>query len=177
MYRDLSSAVCRRKITQQAATVPLCMIAERSVMPALPEAMSANHAGAPRQPSLAEEIAEMEEQAIVTGALQAEVERHGMKHSIDKSPKGQQPLSPTDAGVSNTPRRAQVRVNASSPVKTYPDGSTWTIEDGASSEEENAPEDDEPLSEDQSRRSHVAGACASSGDAEGPVDAREKCIK
>ena len=40
--------------------------------------------GSPRQPSLAEEIDEVEKQEHVTIALQATVENHGMKHDIIK---------------------------------------------------------------------------------------------
>ena len=115
------------------------MVAERNSKPAFPEAMAATRSDGLRQPTLAEELAEAEAQRVVTGALQAKVEHH----SMEESPKGQKPLTSTSARVTVTPTRTQKKVKTPSHVKTFPDGSTWTIEDGASSEEEEqVPEDD-----------------------------------
>ena len=123
--------------------------------------MARGDLGSPRQPSLADEIAELEEREKVTKALQAAESEHGMsKHGIVYSPKGP---TPQKKGVSKTPKKTKTP----SPIKTYPDGTSWTLEDGAESEEERQESDQDEDGEGQNRSSTVAGACASSGDAEG----------
>ena len=93
-----------------------------------------------RQPSLAEEIEEVERERRVTRALQAKVEpQHGM---TQKSPKGHTPQTPGDAGVTNTPKRTPKKVKTPSPVRTDADGRQWTLEDDYS-EEENEEEEEE----------------------------------
>ena len=133
------------------------------------------------QPSLAEEIAEVEREQRVSKALQATVEQHGItEHGIAReSPKGQKPLTSASAGVSVTPKRTQKKVKTPSPVKTFPDGSTWTIEDGASSEEEEqVPEDGGGRQNDKTSQSpHGGGARASPGCAAGQLDAAEQFIR
>ena len=94
-----------------------------------------------RQPSLAEEILEAEREQRVSKALQAQVEEHGI--ITNDSPKGRKPQAQGNSGVSGTPKRTPKKAKTPSPVKTSPDGTTWTIEDGASSEEEKGELSDE----------------------------------
>ena len=55
----------------------ICMVAERNLGPASPQAMDRTPGAARRQPSLAEDIDEIEREHRVTRTLQA-VEAHGM---------------------------------------------------------------------------------------------------
>ena len=104
-----------------------------------PEVAAASAAARMAQPSLAEEIEEVEREQRVTKALQAQVEEHGMI----TSPKGRKPQAQGNNGVSSTPKRTPKKAKTPSPVRTDPDGKQWTIEDGASSEEEQGEESDE----------------------------------
>ena len=115
------SRVARSKVLLLTATVPLCMVAERPLAnPRKTSAMARDSCGSPRQPSLAEELAEVEEQGHVTGALQAKVELHGIQHGIAKSsPQGQEPQTATSTGVSTTPKRTRVKVKTPSPLKYF----------------------------------------------------------
>ena len=66
-----------------------------------------------RQPSLAEEIEEVEREQRVTRALQAKVEpQHGM---TQHGPKGHTPQTPGGAEVSNTPKRTPPKGQNSEP--------------------------------------------------------------
>ena len=86
--------------------------------------MAAPAIGASRQPTLAEEIDEIERAEVVTTALQA-VEQHSMTQGT--SPKGRKPRN--DTGVPNTPQRAPKKGKTPSPVRIDPDGQAWELED------------------------------------------------
>ena len=120
-----------------------------------------------RQPSRAEEILEVEREQRVSKALQAQVEEHGI--TTKESPKGRKPQAQGNSGVSGTPKRTPKKAETPSPVKTYPDGTTWTIEDGASSEEEQGEARDEGQ-DDLARSQEGDGARASLARTESRVD-------
>ena len=96
------------------------MVAERSTKNTSPEAMAAPRPGAARQPSLAEEIDEIERAELVTTALQA-VESHGM---TQHRPEGPEPLEPENKGVSQTPKRTPKVGKTPSPIRIDKDGRT-----------------------------------------------------
>ena len=79
--------------TANIATVHICMVAERN-LPNRSEAMA--HPGSPRQPSLAEEIDAVEQEQLMTTALQA-VETHGMLYDN------------VSRGVNNTPNNTPTK--------------------------------------------------------------------
>ena len=117
-----------------------CMVAERNTIPETPAAMSRSVVGSRRQPTLAEEIGELEKQERVTKALQATVEAHGMRDGIiTSSPKGQKPH--TKGSNDETPTRTPKKVQTPSPVKVDNNGEAWEMEDDHS-EEDNAEEEE-----------------------------------
>ena len=65
-----SVAVFVRENRTHLATVHSCMVAKRYPIPNAPVAMVRDARGSPRQPSLVEEIAELEEREQVTKVLQ-----------------------------------------------------------------------------------------------------------
>ena len=88
------------------------MVAERSSTknPARRSKMAAQHPGDDRQPTLADEIKELEQAEKVTAALQARVDTH----SITRSPTGAEPQEPQS--VTQTPRRSPIVGKTPSPV-------------------------------------------------------------
>ena len=98
-----------------------------------PVAASRTGATPTRQPTLAEEIDEIERAQRVTSALQAQVEQHGITQN---SPNGRTPQTRDNVGVSVTPKRNPKKGKTPSPVRIDVDGSTWTHEDDNESEEE-----------------------------------------
>ena len=81
----------------------------------LPSVSASLDAATMRQPSLAEEIDEVEREQRVTKALQATVETHGMKHGIiTSSPKGRKPQ--TKGSTEDTPRHTPKHVKTPSPI-------------------------------------------------------------
>ena len=103
------------------------MVAERSTRVSAPRvAMAAMHLGTPRQPTLAEEIDELEKSERVTAALQAQVDQHGI---TQHSPKGAQPQGRRKTGVTYTPKRTPKMGNTPDPVRVDKDGKTCTLED------------------------------------------------
>ena len=106
------------------------MVAERSTQPASSEAMANPRPGSLRQPSLADEIDEIEQAELVTNALRA-VESSRTQHG----PEGQQPQE-QHPGVSNTPGRKPKIGKTPSPVRIDADATEWTHEDDHESEEE-----------------------------------------
>ena len=94
--------------------------------------MATTRPGTPRQPTLAEEIDELELAGKVTAALQAEVESHGMAR---QGPTGQEPQE-QHPGVTNTPKRSPKIGKTPSPVRVDKDGATWTLEDDDEGQEE-----------------------------------------
>ena len=139
------------------------MVAERrsTKVSALRRAMASSRRGSPRQPTLAEEIDELEKAEKVTAALQAQVEQHGM-HTASK-PQEQ-------GGVTHTPKMSPKIGKTPSPVRVDKDGKTWTLEDDDEGQEEQ--EENENGSEQgvPARGSTDPRACAGSVDAEGPTD-------
>ena len=94
-----------------------------------------------RQPSLAEEIEEVEREPRVTRALQAVDHQHGM--GTKESPNGQEPQEQTEQGVSNTPRRTPKKGGTPSPVKIDDNGDAWELEDHEEAQEEQEENGDE----------------------------------
>ena len=97
-----------------------------------PVAASRTGATPTRQPTLAEEIDEIERAQRVTSALQAQVEQHGI---TQHGPNGRTPQSRDSVGVF-TPKRNPREGKTPSPVRIYAGGNTWTHEDDNESEEE-----------------------------------------
>ena len=91
------------------------MVAERCSTKtfALRRAMASSRRGSPRQPTLAEEIDELEKAEKVTAALQAQVEQHGM-HTASK-PQEQ-------GGELQTPKRSPKIGRTPSPIVKFCSG-------------------------------------------------------
>ena len=81
------------------ATGHMCMVAERSYPRSCTVPMASTRGGAPWQSSFAKEIAEVEQEQLVTTGLQA-VEKHGI---TNMSLKGQKPQMDQHRGVSKAP--------------------------------------------------------------------------
>ena len=140
------------------------MVAERSTKRPVPlAAMAATRPGTPRQPTLAEEIDELEMAGKVTAALQAEVESHGM---VRESPTGQEPQE-QHPGVTNTPKRSPKIGKTPSPVRVDKDGATRTLEDDDEGQEEQEESESGVDGGDLARVSADSRACAESVAVEG----------
>ena len=86
----------------------------------------------PLQKTVADELAEVEAEEKVTGALQA-LDPHNIKHKHRRT--GQKPLEPTAEGVSNTPMRTPKKGQTQSPVRIDKNGDAWEFEDDEAQEE------------------------------------------
>ena len=94
--------------------------------------MARRTGGTPLQKTLADELAEVEAEEKVTGALQA-VDQHGMLPK--NSPRGQQPQEPT-AGVTDTLVNTPKKGKTPSPVRIDKNGDAWELEDDRAQEEQ-----------------------------------------
>ena len=122
----------------------------------------------PLQKTLAEELAEVEAEEKVTGALQA-VDHHGMLHA--NSPRGQQPREPTGTGVANTPVKTPKIGKTPSPIKVDQNGEAWVIEqDQEEAQEEQEDKGEEVISPRGTRSAADPRARAGSVDTKGPAD-------
>ena len=135
-------------VVPESATVQICMVAERSTNKASTAAMATPRPSLARQPTLAEEIDEIERAELVTTALQATVEPHGM---TQHRPTGQKPLEQETTGVPHTPKRTPKIGKTPSPVRVDKDGKTWTLED----DDEGQEEEEEKEEEDTMARSSI----------------------
>ena len=93
-----------------------------------PLAAASSDAAKARQPTLAEEIDDVEREQRVTKAPEAQVEQHGITQH--------KPHPQESVGVSVRPKRIPKKGNTPSPLRTDADGNTWTWEDDHESEEE-----------------------------------------
>ena len=166
--RTLHYSRLLRENSSRLATVHICMVAERSLLSSLQEAMASSHPGSPRQPTLAEEIDAIEKAEKVTAALQAVETRHDM---ASKSPKGHKPQMDPRKGVPKTPPRVSIK-NTPSHIKIDEAGEAWTMEDDGQVQEEQEENNSGEEDGSQTQGSDGPRACARPADTLGEATQR-----